>query len=196
MKELVILVEELSAKALFDSLLPRLQLDVRISVRVQVFRGKQDMDKRLVQQLRGYYNPAADARFLVVRDLDGHPDCRKLKRQLLDKCRDAGKEAVTRVRIACTELETMYLADLTAVEKALDLRGLVKQQNTAKFRAPDYLGSPSRELATITHGAYQKVNDSRAIGQHLDLSNTRSPTFRNLLAGIRRLETELLAESA
>ncbi len=158
----MILVEELSAKALLDSLLPRLQLDARISIRIQVFRGKQDMDKRLVQQLQGYHNPAAAVRFLVVRDLDGHPDCQKLKRHLLDKCRAAGKEALVRVRIACTELETIYLADLAAVERALGVRGLDRQQNTAKFRAPDYLGSPSRELATLTGGAYQKVSGSRA----------------------------------
>lgn len=39
----------------------------------------------------------------------------------------------------------------------------------------------------------QKVDGSRRIGHHLDLRNTRSPSFANLLQGIRRLEAELLA---
>ncbi len=194
MRELVILVEELSAKRLLESVLPRLGLDLSIRCNVIPFRGKQDMGKQLTGKLRGYGNQ--QARFLVLRDQDSVPDCRILKAELLTKCRDAGKEAVTLVRIACHELETIYLADLAAVEKALGQKGLAKQQEVEKFRHPDRKPSPSNELMLLTKGAYQKVSGSRVIGQHLDLTNTRSPTFRNLLAGIRRLETELLTVPA
>ena len=97
------------------------------------------------------------------------------------------------VRIACRELETIYLADLQAVERALALQGLIKHQNIVKFRQPDRLGSPSVELKKLTRGAYQKVGSSRLIGPHLDLANERSAAFKNLVHGIRRLETELLA---
>jgi hypothetical protein len=97
------------------------------------------------------------------------------------------------VRIACRELETMYLADLKAVGIALERDGLSRQQNVARLRQPDRLESPSRELARLTGGAYQKVGGSRQIGLHLDLANGRSASFRNLIAGIRRLEAELLA---
>jgi hypothetical protein len=34
---------------------------------------------------------------------------------------------------------------------------------------------------------YQKISGSRAIGPHLDLHNTRSPSFKNLITGIKRL---------
>jgi len=37
---------------------------------------------------------------------------------------------------------------------------------------------------------------SRAIGQHLNLDNERSPSFRNLVAAIRRLEIELIKDEA
>jgi hypothetical protein len=33
---------------------------------------------------------------------------------------------------------------------------------------------------------------SRAIGRYLDLDNTRSPSFKNFVAGVRRLSAELL----
>jgi hypothetical protein len=90
-------------------------------------------------------------------------------------------------------LEAFYLADLRAVEQGLGLGKLARQQETSKFRDPDHLGSPSRELVQLTGAGYQKVSGSRAIGQFLDPDNLRSPSFAQLVRGIRRLEQELLA---
>ena len=189
-KELVFLLEEPSARALLETLLPRL-LHPAIQPRLIPFEGKQDLEKQLVRKLRGYVNP--EARFIVLRDQDSAPDCRVVKQRLLAKCQQADRAATTLVRVACRTLETFYLADLAAVEQALGLRGLHQQQANAKFRAPDYLESPDRELGKITGGHYQKVRDSRLLGQHLDLANGRSASFRNLLGAIGRLEAELLA---
>lgn len=190
MRELVFLLEEASAKAMLDSLLPRL-LDPSIVARTIVFEGKQDLEKQLTQRLRGYLNP--HARFLVLRDQDSAPDCTVVKRGLTARCQAAGKQSVSLVRIACRELETIYLADLQAVETALGEAGMARRQNSAKFRQPDRLESPGVELRTLTHGRYQKVGGSRQIGRHLDLTNERSPSFKNLIGGIRRLQAELLA---
>lgn len=189
MKELVFLLEEASAKALLSTLLPRL-LNAEIKFRLIPFEGKQDLEKQLVKRIRGYQNRSA--RFIVLRDLDSHPDCQALKQRLLDLCQESGKVECCLVRLACRELETFYLADLAAVERALAVSGLSKKQNASKFRAPDALGSPSRELKQLTHQVYEKVAGSRAIGQELDLDNTRSASFRNLIEGIRRFENELM----
>lgn len=97
------------------------------------------------------------------------------------------------MRIACTELETFYLADLVAVEEALGLTGLVDKQLKEKFRMPDRLGSPSKELFRLTQNRYEKVAGSRKIGKCLGIDNERSPSFRNLISAIRRMESELLA---
>ena len=171
-------------------MLPRL-LDSRITHRTISFDGKQDLEKQMVRKLRGYQNP--QARFIVMRDLDSAPDCALLKRKLLDLCSSAGKEAVALVRIACRELEAMYLADLRAVEAALGLTGLAARQNVNKFRKPDRLGSPSAELTQLTRGRYQKVSSSRRIGLHLDLANDRSESFKHLVLGIQRMQASLLA---
>jgi hypothetical protein len=109
-------------------------------------------------------------------------------------CIESGKGSQCLVRIACRELEAFYLADLQAVEQALEMDGLTQHQEKRKFRAPDDLGNPSRELKTLTKNRYEKVSGSRAIGSHLQLDNPRSPSFFNLIAAIRRLETELLQE--
>ena len=189
-KELVFFLEEPSAQALLETLLPRL-LDASITPRFVVFEGKQDLERQLERRLRGYQNTMA--RFVVMRDQDGAPDCRTVKAGLLLKCQQAGRAGQTLVRIACRELETFYLADLAAVETALDLPGVAQQQQRAKFRHPDTdLGSPADELGKLTGYAYQKVRDSRLLGQHLELTNERSPSFKNLLGAIRRLEAELL----
>lgn len=192
MRELVFLLEEESAKAMLESLLPRI-LHSDIRPRYIPFEGKQDLERQMVKRLRGYVNP--HARFVVLRDQDSAPDCKVLKAGLVDRCQQAGQVAKSVVRIACKELESFYLADLCAVEQALGLDKLARLQGSAKFRNPDRLGSPSKELAALTQGEYQKVSASRAIGRFLDPDNERSPSFKSFIKSIRRLEGELLALS-
>lgn len=125
MRELVFLLEERSAKALLESLLPRCLSD-EISFRLIPFDGKQDLVKHLEHRIRGYQTPLA--RFILVRDLDSVPDCKKLKNALLGYCENSGRGRQYLVRIACQELETFYLADLDAVERALAVSKLASQQ--------------------------------------------------------------------
>lgn len=189
MKELVFLLEEASAKAMLESLLPRV-LNSAIKFRCIPFEGKQDLEKQLIRKIRGYQNP--EARFIVLRDQDSNPDCTLVKSRLLDLCQQSSKEAHCKVRIACRELETFYLADLQAVEQGLCMSGLSRHQATKKFRKPDELGSPSQELRTITKNRYEKVAGSRSIGKHLALDNTRSPSFQHLINSIHELSSQLL----
>lgn len=186
MKELVFLLEEASAKALLDSLLPR--INKNIAFRCIPFEGKQDLEKQLVRKIRAYQN--LQARFIILRDQDNNPDCTQLKQNLLDLCRQSGKADRCLIRIACKELETFYLADLKAVEQALQLQNIAKQQNNQKFRNPDALGNPSNELRRLTKNRYQKIAGSRAIGEYLDLDNKRSSSFKHLVEAIRGLEDE------
>lgn len=183
------LLEEPSARAMLESLLPRM-LDPSIATRIIPFEGKSDLEKQMIGKLRGYKNP--EARFIVMRDLDDISDCRILKQALVERCTAAGKFGVSLVRIACRELESFYLADFAAVEKALGINGLVKHQRKAKFRVPDDVSKPSRVLADLTKQLYRKVDSSRAIGLHLDIANERSSSFKNLIRGIKRLEGDIL----
>ena len=192
MRELVFLLEERSAQAMLESLLPRV-LSEEIIFRLIPFSGKQDLQKQLVRKIRHYANP--QARFIVIQDQDSHTDCHSLKNRLLDLCAQTTRASHCMVRIACKELEAFYLADLIAVEQALGIKGLASKQGYAKFRSPDRLGSPSRELKVLTQDRYEKVAGSRRMGKHLELSNTRSASFKNLIGAIRRLEAELLVEA-
>ncbi len=190
MSELVFLLEEKSAAALLETLLPRLLQD-DISFRLITFEGKQDLQRQMMRKIRGYANPRV--RFIILQDQDSFPDCRVLRARLVELCAQSGRLADCLVRIACKELETYYLADLAAVERALAITGLSSKQGIEKFRTPDRLGNPSKELKSLTRDRYEKVAGSRKMGQHLDLQNERSPSFRNLISGIRRMEAELRA---
>ncbi len=181
MTELVFLLEEPSATAMLEGLLPRL-LPEGVTVRTIVFEGKQDLEKRVVKRLRGYLNP--DAKFVILRDKDA-ADCLALKDNLRRKCIEAGRPD-TLIRIACHELESWYLADLAAVEKGLNIRGLAESQQKQWFRSPDDLPNPVDVLQKVAP-LYQKLSGSRAIGRHLNLDNDRSKSFRNFVAGVRRL---------
>lgn len=182
MSEVVFFLEEASARAMLEGLLPRL-LPNHSTWRFVVFEGKQDLDRRLERRLRGYLAP--DALFVILRDKDA-ADCVETKRSLRSKCEAAGKPEAL-VRIACHELESWYLADLRAVEQGLGIEGLGELQKTAKYRSPDNLANAAQELEKLTQGVYQKIAGSRDIGPHLDVENLRSPSFAVFVRGIRRL---------
>ncbi len=181
MKELVFFLEEESAKALLEKLVPRMIPEGEtVHFRCVVFEGKQDLQKNLKQKLRGYLRP--NAQFFVLRDQD-RSDCVAVKHNLRAICLSAGQPN-TVVRIACRELEAFYWGDLGAVEAALGVKGLARRQKTAKFRDPDQIQNPALELERLTQFAYQKVAGSRAIGEHLDLAASRSRSFRHLVGSI------------
>ncbi|MBT8420842.1 MAG: DUF4276 family protein [Gammaproteobacteria bacterium] len=183
MKQLVFFLEEPSAKAMLEGLLPKLLSDRNVVPRYVTFEGKQDMEKQLPRKLRGW--KALDASFVVLRDKDSG-NCKDIKAGLVNICRDAGKPEAL-VRIVCHELESWYLGDLSAVEKGLQIPGAAKKQNTKKFREPDRLANPAQELRKLTGNKYQKVAGSRRIGPCLSLDNNRSVSFGFFISGVRKI---------
>jgi hypothetical protein len=74
-----------------------------------------------------------------------------------------------------------------AVEKGLGLKGLKTMQQVKKFRSPDALGNPAKELFRLTGRVYDKVSGSRAIAPYLNLQSNCSKSFNVLLSGIKNL---------
>ncbi len=184
MSQIVFFLEEPSAQEMLKGVLPRI-LPPSMSCRYVVFDGKQDLEKRLPMRLRAWKDPAA--KFIVMRDKDSG-DCVTIKENLRQKCTRAGHADVL-IRIACHELESFYLGDLRAVEKAFKIEKLAKQQNKAKFRDPDKLANPSQELKRLVP-TYQKMSGSRAIAPFLEVTANCSTSFNALVSGLRRLAEE------
>ena len=178
MRTLVLFTEEMSAKALLESLLPRM-LPEEIHIQCVSFEGKQDLERQLPIKLRGWRTP--NTHFVILRDQDSG-NCHDVKRNLENICKAAKKPDVL-IRIACRELESWYFGDLAAVETGLQINGLVNLQGRARYRNPDAIMHPSKELKKITKNRYQKIHGSRIIGKYLSLHNTRSKSFRNFITG-------------
>lgn len=181
--ELVFLVEGVSEKALLEALAPRI-LPPGCAHKVLSFRGKQDLEKSLRRTLKAWLNP--QARFLILRDQDAG-DCLNIKAGLLELINEAACIRPFKVRVACRALESWYLAQLDAVGQVFSQNHLGGQQNKKKFRNPDKLHNPDRELETLTGGRYQKISGSAALGPVLALDNPRSPSFRNFIEAIKYL---------
>lgn len=181
-KHIVFFLEERSAKALLDTLLPRLLPPDAFSFHCIPFDGKSALQRRMPRKLCAWQKQDT---FVVLHDQDSG-NCNTLKTKLTGLCAEAGKPD-TLVRIACRELESWYLADLCAVEKGLEVKGLARHQDSSKYRDPDRQPNPAKTLQQLTSNKYQKVAGSRAIGPHLDLNNTRSASFRNFITGVRRI---------
>jgi 23S rRNA maturation mini-RNase III len=191
MKEIVFLLEEPSAKAMLEVILPKL-LNESIGFKCIAFEGKQDLEKQLIRKVKCYQNP--QARFIVLRDQDS-ACCLNVKHHLINLCEQTGKLVHCKVRIACHELETFYLGDLMAVEQALSITNLAKKyQENRKYRTPDNLNNAKQELKNLTNNLYQEKSGSKAIAHYMDLTNQRSVSFSMLISAIDTTQTALLTE--
>ncbi len=180
MKTLVVFTEEMSAKVMLESLLPRLLHNDRCCFMCVAFEGKQDLERQLPIKLKGWRTP--DTHFVILRDQD-NGDCKAIKETLQGICRSARKTRAL-VRIACRELESWYFGDLQAVETALGIDGLTDLAAKPNYRNPDRIHYPSRELKRVTKNSYQKVSGSRVIGKHLRLDGSRSTSFQHFINGV------------
>ena len=158
-------------KEFLEGLLPRLLPGVPF--KCIPHEGKSDLEKSLPRKLRGWRAPGA--RFIIVRDQDSG-DCVAIKQRLQALCAEAGKPEA-RVCIACRELEAWFIGDLRAVGREFSDSRLAQLQKKSKYREPDRLESPSRELMALVP-TYGKVQGARRLGRRLDPQKSGSSSFR------------------
>lgn len=183
MSRLVFLLEERSMQVLLEGMLPRLFPELPFLCIPH--EGKQSLEQSIPRKLRAWNEPGA--RFCVVRDNDG-ADCTALKQQLVDLCCD-GRRDDALVRIACQELEAWYFGEPGALADEFQRENLRGIHEKARYRVPDAINRPSRELTKLV-AEFQKVGGARRLARRLSRAN-RSESFRALLAGIERLQREM-----
>ncbi len=149
MSEIVFFREEESAKALLEQLFPLL-IPEGSQVRRQTGSGE-----ATAQETAELSESACPVHVMRTQD---QGDCRRIKRSLAALCPVSHRpRTIVRIACQCHELESFYLGDLQAVESGLGVRGLAGKQNNAKFRDPDHLSSPSRELEKLPAIAARKL---------------------------------------
>lgn len=179
----VFLAEEASMEEMLRGFLPVLfpNWTEGVDWRCIPHEGKSDLEASIPHKLRGWRQP--NVRFVVLRDQDS-ANCEDVKRRLRELCASGGRPD-TLVRIPCRELEAWYLGDLAAVDAALGTPNLSAKQDQRKYRNPDRLQNPSKELSKLA--PYQKRSGSRAIGPKLDPDMNCSHSFRVFVAGLRAM---------
>jgi hypothetical protein len=184
MTRLVFLLEEASMKEVLKVILPKV-LPESICFILIPHEGKSDLEKSIPRKLRAWRDPAT--RFVVVRDADS-ADCRLVKKRLYKLCEEAGRPDAL-IRIVCKELESWFLGDLSAVEKAFSAKGISTRQDQKKFRIPDDLSNAKQELKRIVP-RYQPLKGARAISRHMSLKENRSRSFQVFLEGVAKVLQE------
>jgi len=181
MRELVFLLEERSMQEVLRMVVPTL-VPKHITCRFIPHEGKKDLEKSIPRKLRGWKTPGAQ--FVVVRDKNAG-NCKAVKRKLVKLCTHSHRPN-TLVRIVCHHLESWFLGDLAAVEKAFTLSGVAKRQEQKEYCDPDKLANAEQELRRLAP-RYQKVGGSRLIAPHLRIDADKSHSFNVFVSGIRRV---------
>jgi hypothetical protein len=186
------LVEELSAEAALNELLPKI-FGQLITWHIHVHKGKQDLLRKLPARLAGYSRwLPADWRIIVLVDED-RANCIELKQALEAAASQAGLSTKTKPRtngdfriinrIAVEELEAWFFGDIAAIHEAFP-RVKSSPLLGSKFRNPDAIAGGTWEaLESLLqkHGYYSagllKIEAARMIAFHMDPARNRSKSF-------------------
>lgn len=195
-------VEELSAEAALQALLPRI-LPEETEFTITVFQGKTDLLKNLAARLAGLATwIPADWRIIVLVDRDDD-DCSALKQRLNQmaaevglRLRGAGQEGQQLQilnRIAIEELEAWFFGDIPA------LRVVYPKLSEHLARRDRYRDSDAitggtwealeRELQRVGYhkGGLPKITLARDVAPHLEPIRNRSDSFQAFYQGVREL---------
>ncbi len=186
MPRIEILTEEPSMQEVLVQILPKILSDKWVlgeNYFIRAHEGKSDLKKSIPRKIKVFSNFHEPAGIVILQDQDS-ADCKLLKQELLSLCQQNGNCAVL-VRIVCRELESWYLGDMTAIERAYPKFKATPYKKKSKFREPDLLNNAAQELSKILPD-FQKISAAKAISPYLDVNenNNRSESFRQFVSGI------------
>jgi hypothetical protein len=204
--QLEVLVEEPSATAALEILVPRIVGDAALvlpSWNIRQFSGKSDLLNKLPQRLKGYssYANVVDLRILVLVDRDSD-ECVALKARLDGLATEAGLLTKTKAnggtfhvcnRIVIEELEAWFIGDHDAVVAAYP-RVPASFPAQKAFRDPDAVtGGTCEALQRLLQkhgyhrGGLSKVACAREIGKWMNPDVNRSNSFNAFKDGLVEL---------
>lgn len=188
MDKVEILTEEPSMKEVLEIILPKILPEKWIlnqNYFIRAHRGKSDLQNSIPHKIKAF-SPLGNVGIVILHDQDSH-HCILLKENLQKLCTDNGNCPIL-IRIICRELESWYLGDLEAIEKAYPHFKASKHKNKAKYRLPDNLMNASEEIKKLVP-EFQKINGARKIAPHLNIDkpdSNLSESFRQFITGIHR----------
>lgn len=186
MARIEILVEEPSMKEFLNILLPTI-LDndwiLNENYFIRSFEGKSDLQKNIPSKVKLLSNWNHEAAGVVIMQDQDSSDCKTLKKKLLDIC-DQNGDCPKLVRIVCRELESWYIGDFLAVNKAYPSFKHQNYSNKSKFRVPDNCNAFD-ELKKILP-EFQKVGGAKKIAPFITIDANKSESFQQTINGLKR----------
>ncbi len=183
------MTEERSMEETLKNILPQISdyfLDSN-NFRIIPHQGKQDLEKSIPRKLKAWKdNSYMQYKFIIIRDKDSG-DWRKIKENLKNLAILSGRDDVL-IRIAIHELESWFLGDLKAIDKAFNKQFFKKVKNK-KYRDPDKLANPSEELSKLLKNR-SKLLWAKTISQYMDIKNNSSKSFNIFISGVENLLNE------
>lgn len=186
-----IYVEELSAKAALDILVPRI-VGGEHTYTVHNFRGKQELLQEVPKRLRAYARwIPADWRIAVLVDED-RQDCHELKAKLMKAAHDAELAERVLSRIVIEELEAWFFGDFEAL-RAVYPKLPATIPSRARFRDPDAIAGGTWEMLDQVlrkagyRGGLVKTDTAKKVAAQMDPDRNRSRSFQVFRDGLRRL---------
>lgn len=188
MISLHVFTEEPSIKVLLEALFPSM-LGRTVNYRIYPHQGKQDLEKALRTTIPSI-SRIPGARIIVARDQDS-ADCKDLKMQI-DKVLSANCKCPYKIRIVCNELESWYLGDLIAVEKAYSRFRSETYRSKAEFRDVDSIIRPSDYLLKLlpdynANKYLPKIEVAEKISKFLDIERNTSKSFYHFFHAAKTL---------
>ena len=140
-----IFTEEVSAKNVFDAILPKI-LSESVSYRIYPHQGKQDLENALRTSLPSI-SKIPGSKVLITRDQDS-ADCRIVKNDI-QRILDDNCHCDYSIRIVCKELESWFLGDSEAIKKAFPRFKPEQYRSKRNIRNVDKITNPSKYLLKI-----------------------------------------------
>ncbi len=183
-KQLVFMTEEASMEKFIEIILKKLLPENLDSIIIS-HEGKQDLEKSIPRKLRAWRNnDQVNYHFIIIRDKDSG-NCMDIKNDLKNICKKAGRKDSI-IIIAIHELESWFLGDLQAIEKAYNIPDLGNKQKNRIYRTPDKLANASEQLSKICKDR-SKVTRTKKIAINMDFKNNLSTSFNHFIKKVVEL---------
>jgi len=175
------MLEEASMSLFLENLLPRFFPEMKF--RCIAHNGKNDLQKSIPKKLKAWQDK--ESKFIIIRDND-NAEPGSIEKLLENICKNSKNynNNQTIIHLAYQELESWFLGDLNSLEECYGKLSVNNMQK--KFRTPDKLDSPSKEIKRIIP-SYQKLEGSERIGKVLSKYNNRSDSYNLLISSLDKL---------
>lgn len=185
MARIEILVEEPSAETCLREILPQIVPEgwvIDQNYFIRKHQGKSDLQKSIPSKVRVYSNWHEPIAIIILHDQDS-TDCVNLKDKIRGLCNTTSCRIL--IRIVCRELESWYLGDMDAIERAYPKFKADAHKNKSKFRVPDTLNA-KYELKLILP-EYREISSSHSISSQLRFEDNKSESFHQFISGAKKI---------